>query len=49
MGDTIDSTLIHINDLPIPIHQNNIVYYLQRHLGTCEIITCAEFGAKIKE
>ena len=28
---------------------NNIVYYLQRHLGTCEIITNAEFGAKIKE
>ena len=28
---------------------NNIVCYLQRHLGTCEIITNAEFGAKIKE
>ena len=38
MGDVIDSTLMHINDLPIPIpkplpiHQRglsrNIVYYL---------------------
>ena len=36
MGDVIDSTLMHINDLPIPIplpiHQrgliSNIVYYL---------------------
>ena len=29
MGDVMDSTLVHINDLPIPIHQRGLI--LMKH------------------
>ena len=55
MGDGIDSTHMHINDLPIPIplpiHKRglsfNIVYYLGNDLGPC-ICTVLTLDSRVR-